>query len=88
MKIIINGADDAGMPEEMIKNCEKLVEWRIEELPKVGDDVDILYSEKDPLQESDELDDEAYAIYFSVSKIEPVGEKDLEKVTITLDLNF
>jgi hypothetical protein len=88
MKVIVDGADDAGMPDDMIKNCEKLVEWRIKELPKVGDDVDILYSEKDPLMENDEVDDEAYAIYFSVAAIEPPGEKDLDKLTITVVLNF
>ncbi|MBW1872694.1 MAG: hypothetical protein JRJ19_11555, partial [Deltaproteobacteria bacterium] len=60
MKIIVTGAEDAGMPEEMIKNSEKLLEWRIKELPKIGDEVDVLYSEKDPLMESNELDDEAY----------------------------
>jgi len=88
MKVIVDGADDAGMPEEMIKNCEKLVERQIEELPKLGDDIDILYSEKDPLQESDEVDDQAYATYFSVAAIEPPGENDLDKVTITVVLNF
>ena len=33
MKIIITGCEEAGMEEDMAKNCEKLVEWRIEELP-------------------------------------------------------
>jgi len=38
--------------------------------------------------DSENIDDEAYSIYFSVAKIEPLNEKDIEKVTITMELNY
>ena len=76
--------------DEMIRNCEKLLVRRIKDIPKEGDEIDILYSEKDPLQENDsgEADDEAYTIYFTVVEIEPSNEKDIEKLTITMELNY
>ena len=33
-------------------------------------------------------DENAYTINFSVSEIEPLNEKDLEKATITVELNY
>jgi len=90
MKIIITGAEEAGMEIEMIRNCEKLLELRINELPEIGDEYDILYSEKDPLMEadSDEVDDEAYTINFSVTNVEPTDGQDVANDTITMDLLF
>jgi hypothetical protein len=88
MKIIINNAEEAEMPAEMIKNCEKLLEWRIEEMPEVGEELEVLYSEKDPLMESEEIDETAYHIYFTVTEIEPADETHPENATFYFDLVF
>lgn len=89
MEIILTNAEEAGMPEEMIGHCSQLLTWRIEKLytglPKAGDELDILYSEKDPLMESEEVDDEAYAIYFTVAEVQ--GE-DRESGVVMIDLIF
>ncbi|MDX2070973.1 MAG: hypothetical protein SFV55_21265 [Haliscomenobacter sp.] len=89
MEIVLTNAEEAGMPEEMIGHCMQLLTWRIEKLypglPKAGDDLDILYSEKDPLMESEEVDDEAYAIYFTVAEVQ--GE-DRENGVVMVDLIF
>lgn len=79
MKVILTNAAEAGMPNEMISHCEQLLQWRIAKLhgdglPEEGADIEILYSEKDPLQQSEEVDDEAYMIYFAVSKVAPAAE--------------
>ena len=90
MKIIICNAEEAEIPEEMIQNFKKLIQLRIEELPEISDEIDIIYSEKDPLMDKGlwDTDDEAYTIYFSVVDIEPVNEDNLDKVTITVEVNF
>lgn len=80
MQIILTNATEAGMPETMIGHCEQLLAWRIEKLfsslPEAGAELDILYSEKDPLMESEEVDDEAYTIYFTVAEVEGSNRED------------
>lgn len=88
MKILIRGAEEAGIQDEMIKNCKTLIERRINKIPEAGEEIEILYSEKDPLMKEEEIDDEAYMIYFTVTEIEPLNESDLEKLTITAEINF
>jgi hypothetical protein len=77
MEIIMMNAREAGMPEEMISHCQTLIGRRIEKKfngkVDAGADVTILYSEKDPLGTSDQVDDHAYDIYFTVEKVE--GDK-------------
>ena len=77
MEIILTNAGEAGMPEEMMGHCTTLIGQRIEKKfagkVSAGDDVSVLYSEKDPLGTSGEVDDAAYLIYFTVDKVE--GEK-------------
>lgn len=89
MQIILTNAAEAGMPEPMMGHCEQLLTWRIEKLypglPNAGDGLEVLYSEKDPLRESDEVDDEAYLIYFTVAEVE--GE-DRENGIVKVDLVF
>lgn len=89
MEIVLTNVEEAGMPEPMIGHCIQLLTWRIEKLypalPNAGDNLEILYSEKDPLMESDEIDDEAYAIYFTVAEVE--GE-DRENGVVKVDLMF
>ena len=74
MEIILTHAREAGMPEEMIGHCQTLIQRRIEKHFKgqveAGADVTILYSEKDPLGTSEQVDDNAYMIYFTVEKVE------------------
>lgn len=88
MKIIISNGEEAEMSAEMIKHCEQLLEWRIDEMPEIGEELEVLYSEKDPLMESNEIDETAYHVYFTVTKIEPVSETDPEKATFYLDLVY
>lgn len=92
MNIIITNFEEAGMPPEMAENCRQLLQWRIEDeydfLPDEGDDVTILYSEKDPLQETDEMDDHAYFIYFGVAKVEAPDATDRSKATVYLELDY
>jgi hypothetical protein len=87
MKIILTNALDAGMPEPMMDHCRILLERRIKktfsEIPGPGDEVTILYSDKDPLGQSNEVDDEAYLIYFVVETMEGA---DLESATLSLSL--
>ena len=89
MEIVLTNAEEAGMPEPMIGHCIQLLTWRIEKrypgLPKAGDNLEILYSEKDPLMESEEVDDEAYAIYFTVAEVE--GE-NRENGVVMVELMF
>lgn len=90
MTILIPNATDAGMPEEMIGHCKQLLEWRIEKLyankmPTAGDSLEVLYSEKDPLMESDEVDDTAYFVYFTIAEVE--GDQ-LSSANITIDLVY
>ena len=75
MQILITNAAEAEMPEEMQENCQTLLLRRINHLfpdsfPKEGESLTILYSEKDPLLQSEEVDDTAYFIYFDVEKVE------------------
>lgn len=89
MQIILTNAAEAGMPEEMIGHCEQLLAWRIEklypDLPNAGDELDVLYSEKDPLMESEEVDDQAYAVYFTVAEVEGNNRED---AVVKVDLVF
>lgn len=92
MKIVLNNAAEAGMPEEMIGHCQQLLQWRIAKLygnalPEAGSNIEVLYSEKDPLQESDEVDDSAYLIYFTVSNVVSVDGANMEDM-VFLDLMF
>lgn len=41
-------------------------------IPDAGTDIEILYSEKNPLRTTNEIDDEAYFIYFTI--IEAQGD--------------
>jgi len=76
MKIEITNAEEAGMPAEMIKNCEQLLAWRIEQKkPKSGDPIDILYSESDPLMEKENWGGDAYGIYFTIVELSPKHAK-------------
>jgi hypothetical protein len=76
MKVEITQAVEAGMPAEMIKNCEQLLAWRIEKKnPKAGDPIDILYSESDPLMEKEDWGGDSYAIYFTVLEISSTAAK-------------
>jgi hypothetical protein len=90
MTIVLTNAAEAGMPADMIGHCRQLIAWRIEQkfdgLPKPGDDVTILYSEKDPLMETDLVDDRAYMIYFTVSRVEEGGSGQREDATVYVDL--
>ena len=89
MEIVLTNAEEAGMPEPMIGHCIQLLTWRIEKLypglPNAGDHLEILYSEKDPLMESEEVDDTAYFIYFTVAEVE--GE-DRANGVVKVDLDF
>ncbi len=90
MKIVLSNAAEAGMPADMIGHCTQLIAWRIERkfagLPKPGDDITILYSEKDPLMETDRVDDRAYMIYFSVDRVEITAPGEREGATIYVNL--
>lgn len=91
MKVIITNAEEAAMPAEIAANCEQLLLRRIKKthssLPKVGEELTILYSEIDPLGEKGLEDDTAYFIYFSVLDIESSGD-DIETSTIHVELIF
>ncbi len=77
MEIIHTNAREMGMPEEMISHCSILIARRIERKyngkVEAGTDVSILYSDKDPLGTSGEVDDSAYEVYFTVDKVD--GDK-------------
>lgn len=77
MEIIHTNAREAGMPEEMIGHCTTLIGRRIEKKyngkVEPGADVSVLYSEKNPLGTTGEVDDTAYDVYFTVEKVE--GDK-------------
>lgn len=77
MEIILTNAAEAGMPEDMMGHCRTLIGQRIDKKfagkVNAGDDVSVLYSEKDPLGTSGEVDDTAYLIYFTVDHVE--GDK-------------
>lgn len=89
MNIILTNGLEAGMPEVMIDNCRVLLERRIKktfaEMPEPGTEVTILYSDQDPLGQSDVVDDTAYFIYFVVETAEG---KDLESATVSVSLVF
>ncbi len=57
-------------------------------MPIIGNRTEVLYSEKDTLRETDQVDDSAYFIYFEPTKIEPKDETNLEKMTIYFDIIF
>ena len=90
MKLIIAGSEESGMPEGMSNNLERLLEQRFVEIPEVDEEIVVLYSEKDPLMDKGlwDNDDEAYTIEFTVISVEPTNEQDLDKITITVELNF
>ena len=92
MQIILTNAGEAGMPETMQSHCRQLLEWRIEKkftsLPKPGDEVTILYSEKDPLMESGEVDDRAYFIHFTVAEATGNFGSEPDDTVIKLDLAY
>jgi hypothetical protein len=72
MKIIITNALEAGMPEDMIANCEYLLERRITKRhpnPVMGEKVDILYSESDPRMEKEDWGTDAYGVYFTIEEV-------------------
>lgn len=87
MKIEIANAVELGMPEDMMANCKQLLEWRIQKImttiPEPGTNLEVLYSEKDPLGDSDVVDDEAYFVYFT---IEAASGSSLENAEITAAL--
>ena len=88
MEIIITNADEAGMPIEMIEHCTELAARRIQKEfggpPSPGAEVTILYSEKDPLGKTNEADDNAYFIYFTVQSVETHHGGDPLAATIKL----
>ncbi len=90
MEIILTNVEEAGMPPEMAGHCKTLVERRIRKEfdgnPPVGADVTILYSDKDPLGQSKEVDDAAYFIYFTVESVEPGAGNGSDAPTIQLSL--
>ncbi|HRK29388.1 MAG TPA: hypothetical protein PK239_19075 [Chitinophagales bacterium] len=95
MQIILTNAEEAGMPPQMIEHCKQLLSWRIQNiydfLPQDGEGIEILYSEKDPLQETEVYlnDEQAYVIYFDIDKvvIDP-NETDREKAQIYISLVY
>jgi len=90
MEIILTNADEAGMPADMQDHCRELINRRILKefggLPTAGAEVTILYSEKDPLGQSKEVDDNAYFIYFTVESVEATqgGDPHAGKVKLIL----
>lgn len=93
MKIVITNFEEAGMPQSVADHCQILLERRIQKefpdgLPEEGSEVTILYSEKDPLGESQEPDDQAYFIYFVVDRILTPEENNSEFATVELSLIF
>ena len=89
MTITLTNVEEAGMPETMAQHCQTLLERRIKkefpgQLPEPGAEVTILYSEKDPLGESSEPDDNAYFIYFTVENVEPAEGGDPGNVHLAL----
>ena len=90
MNIILTNAAEAGMPEDMIANCKTLIERRIQKkfggTPTPGADVTILYSEKDPLGTTNEVDDHAYDIYFTVESVEAPKGGDPNSGTVKVQL--
>lgn len=90
LKIILTNAAEAGMPADMIGHCEQLIAWRIEQkfagLPTPGDDITILYSEKDPLMGTALVDDRAYMIYFTGSRMMDPVPSGRSPATIYADL--
>ena len=87
MKVELTNATELGMPEDMIGHCKQLLERRIRKImttvPATGTEMEILYSDKDPLGTSDEVDDQAYFIYFT---IESAMGDTLDNAVITAQL--
>lgn len=88
MKIVITNAAEADMPAEMVRHCEQLLLRRIVDLPAIGDELTVLYSENDPLGESGEIDDSAYFVYFGVSNIETLDVANPVNATIFVELVY
>lgn len=93
MNIQINNAEEAEMPETMVKNCQVLLERRIKKefpdaLPEPETEITILYSDEDPAGEAHEGDDTAYFLYFTVEKVDSEAEGDPDKASIELALMF
>lgn len=90
MEIILTNVEAAGMPAEMAEHCAVLAERRIQKEfggpPSPGAEVIILYSEKDPLGKSKEVDDSAYFIYFTVDSVEPHHGGDPHAARVKLSL--
>ena len=90
MEIILTNAEAAGMPPEMAEHCRELVGRRIEKEfggpPSPGAEVTILYSEKDPLGKTKEVDDSAYFIYFTVESVEAHHGGDPHAARVKLSL--
>ena len=88
MEIIITNAEASGMPIEMVEHCKELVTRRIQKefggSPSPGAEVTILYSEKDPFGKTNEVDDNAYFIYFTVQSVETHHGGDPLSATIKL----
>jgi hypothetical protein len=90
MEIILTNAEEAGMPADMAENCRELISRRIQKefggLPSAGAEVTILYSEKDPMGKTKEIDDTAYFIYFTVESVEAHhgGDPHAGKVKLTI----
>jgi hypothetical protein len=90
MEIFLTNAEEAGMPADMAENCRELISRRIQKefggLPSAGAEVTILYSEKDPMGKTKEIDDAAYFIYFTVESVEAHhgGDPHAGKVKLTL----
>lgn len=93
MNITLLNTEDAGMPETTAGHCRILLERRIrklypEALPEPGEEIAILYSEADPLWEREEVDDNAYDIYFTVESAEIPDGAGREAAEIQLALLY
>lgn len=90
MKVIITNAEEAEMPSDIKANCEQLLARRIANvydfLPEAGDEIEILYSEKDPLGDTE--DEEAYFIYFDIVTVKIPDDKNRDKATIMVEVMF
>lgn len=93
MTINLINVEEAGMPEAMASHCKILLERRIKKefpdaLPEPGAEVTILYSEKDPLWETLESDDNAYFVYFVVENVEAGQGDDNNQAVLDLALMY
>lgn len=91
MDVFITNWEEAGMPEEMKNNLERLASERIKKLSgngnfkaEAGSPFEMLYSESDPFMEKENWGDDAYALYFTVMESNIHEGKQI----IKLELNF